>query len=191
MFGYADESGEPGIKKNDNDYFVFCIVLLKDKYKMEKIRDSIVKFRERFGLPENHEFHYATDSKKTRKEFATFIDSLDYSCISISIHKNKHQQTASFARMADLTLDALEKHRIDANVIMDINPRLYKELRVRKRSRNINLRFAERRSRGNDLIQLADYVTAFRTRCLKYPYKSNTRAMFSLIEKKILEDIRV
>lgn len=31
MLGYADESGEPGIKKNDNDYFMFCVVLIKNR----------------------------------------------------------------------------------------------------------------------------------------------------------------
>lgn len=191
MFGYADESGEPGIKKSENDYFVFCIVLFRNKYEIERARDSIVGFRKRYSLPENHEFHYVTDSKKTRRGFARFIGYLEYSYISISIHKNEYQRTASFAKMADLILETLEKHHIDANVIMDINPRLYKELRVRKRGYNVNLRFMEKKSRGNDLIQLADYVTALKTRHLKYPHKSNVQALFSFIEKKNLDDIRI
>ena len=111
MLGYADESGEPGIKKNDNDYFVFCIVLVKNREKALDISKAIIGFRNKLGLPSDHEFHYSTDSKKTKDEFAKFINALNFQFISVAIKKDRYQKTASFARMAELVLYFKYPHR--------------------------------------------------------------------------------
>lgn len=189
MLGYADESGEPGIKKNEHDYFVFCIVLLKNREQVANIEKEMERFRRNNRLTDNHELHYATDSKKTRANFARFIRKLDFDFVSVSIKKDTHQKTASFPKMAHLILDVLEKNHLDVKIIMDTNPRLRRELRVAKKGSNSNSHFSEKKSRGNSLIQLADYVTAIRTRYIKYSYKTTVAKMYLSIRDKLLDEI--
>lgn len=184
ILGYADESGEPGVKKNDHDYFVFCVIFIGNKEELSKIEKKIKIFRKKHGLPDDHEFHYAKDSKKTRFAFVKFISGLSFEFLFVAIKKDNYRDTASFANMADLTLSLLEKKGLNVNVIMDINPGLYKELRGRKKKYAVNLRFSERQSHANDLIQVADYVTTLSTRALKYPQKLGVTEMYSLIAKK-------
>ena len=133
MLGYADESGEPGIKKNDNDYFVFCVVLIKNREQALDISNAINGFRRELGLSLDHEFHYSTDSKKTREEFAKFINTLNFQFINVAIKKDRYRKTASFVRMAELVLDLLDKHNLNAQVVMDTNPRLCKKLKTQKK----------------------------------------------------------
>lgn len=191
MLGYADESGEPGVKKNDNDFFVFCIVLINNRDQLQSCVQKINRFRASHHLPLDHEFHYATDSKRTRALFINFIHSLDIKFLSISIKKNTARNTASFAKMAKFTLELLEKKIIDATILMDINPSLYAELRRQKKNYETILHIAERKSQSNDLIQVADYVTALRTRFLKYPTKQGTVEAYSKIANRLIGSIEL
>ena len=100
-FGYADESGEPGASKNERDYFVFCIVLVDSLTESLKISEKMKLLRQKLGLPETHEFHYATDSKRTRAAVMRFIRGLNFSFVSISIKKAASRQVASYVNMAD------------------------------------------------------------------------------------------
>ena len=186
LFGYADESGEPGIKKNEHDYFVVCIVLFKNRQDALKCSDAIGAFRIKQSSSDRHEFHFVTDSKKTKPAFIKFISKLDFKFISVSIKKDYLHGTASYKNMAELILELIEKKQMNANINIDKNPALYKELRSRKKKYSVELHFAEKESRGNNLIQLADYVTALRTRYLKYPYKTNVNEGYSKISKKLI-----
>lgn len=89
------------------------------------------------------------------------------------------------------SLSYLEKKRIDANVEMDRNPKLYRELRNRKKNYNIELHLTEKESRGNNLIQLADYVVAIKTHFLKDPQKASTIDAYSKIAKKSIGSIEL
>lgn len=189
MLGYADESGEPGVRKSKHDYFVFCIVLLKDKKQVSMIEKQIMDFRLKNGLLEDHEFHYAKDSKKLRLAFAKFLAELDFGFLIVSIKKDNTRTTASFARMASLVLSLFSKHGIDARVLMDINPKLFKELRCQKKKFTMDLHFAERKSQSSDLIQVADYVAAIYTRALKHPQDKSILQFYSLISKKQIDSI--
>lgn len=191
MLGYADESGETGVKKNENDYFVFCIVLMKDQNQAQKIEEKIAKFRQANNLPSDHEFHYATDSKKTRAAFINFIKGLNFEFISVSIKKDGFRNTASFATMSNLVLRLFEEKQINVGVLMDSNPRLCRELRVRRKEYATDSYFRERKSHASDLIQLTDYVVALRTRFLKYRYKKSVAESYNLIIDKMVGSIEV
>ena len=186
MLGYADESGEPGVKKNEHDYFVFCVILVKDKEQALKIQEKMAKFRKANNLSEDHEFHYVTDSKKVRPAFAKFIKSLDFKVLSVSIKKDDFRGTASFANMSELALELLEKKNVDVSALMDVNPRLCRELNVRKKNYAVKLHFKEAKSHANDLIQVADYVVALRARFLKYPKNSKIAEAYYAISGKII-----
>ena len=190
MFGYADESGEPGVKKNENDFFVFCIVLFKDKHEIEKAHRKIVRFRKKYSLPEDHEFHFATDSKRIRLEFVKFVHNLNFEYLSISIKKDSTKNKASFIKMAKLVLKLIEEKQINATIVMDVNPSLYSELRRHKKDYDITLHISESKSHSNDFIQVADYVTAIHTRYLKYPEKRSTAEAYASIVKKMVGFIK-
>ena len=189
MLGYADESGEPGRRKNDNDYFCFCIVLFNDRKQALRCSERIDEFRIKHHLEENHEFHFATDSKKTKSAFVSFLGEFDFTYVFVSIKKTADYRTASFNEMSKQALTLLERNGIDANIVMDINPRLYKEFRTRKKEYSVKLHFSEKKSRGNNLIQLADYVVAITTRHIKHPKSSATKKMCSFISDKLIDDI--
>ena len=189
FLGYADESGEPGLKKSGHDFFVFCIVLLKSEKELDKIQKKIMRFRAKNDLPEDHEFHFATDSNKIRPAFTKFIGNLDFDFISISIKKNNLRNTASFRNMASLVLKLLNNKQIEAKIVMDVNPALYRELRSQKKNYVNKLHFTERKSHASDMIQIADYVTALRTRALKYPSKKEVADMYGVISSKMIGEI--
>lgn len=191
MFGYADESGEPGVKKSDHDYFVFCVVLFKDRLAAEKCSNAIDEFRQELRLPINHEFHFVTDSKKTRPAFSDFIKKLDFEFVSASIKKTNMKSDASYVVLASLVLDILDKKYSNINIVMDRNPSLYKELRSLKNGYSSEYHFSEKESRGNNLIQLADYVTALRARFLKYPQKIGVAEAYARIAKKAVGVIEI
>ena len=191
MFGYADESGEPGVMKNEHDYFVFCIVLFENREEALKCSGKIDEFRRKNNLSETHEFHFIKDSKKTRPAFVDFIERLNFSFISVAIKKNHLRNTASYKNMSELVLETLAKKHIDANAEMDKNPKLYKELCSCKKNYAIKLYLAEKESRGNNLIQLADYVAALKTRFLKYPQKVSVINAYSKIAKKSIGSIEL
>ena len=191
MLGYADESGEPGIKKNEHDYFLFCIVLLDNKEQALEIDERIAVFREDNLLSDTHEFHYATDSKRIRARFASLVSRLDFRFVSISIKKDNYQKTASFGNMSTYIMDVLERNGFDVKIIMDTNPRLKKELCSKKKNYKVDVRFSEKKSRGNSLIQVADYVTAIKARYLKNSSKKGVKQMYSRIMGKLVDEIRV
>lgn len=183
-FGYADESGEPGIGKNDHDYFVFCIVIVDNLEKANKISAKIQQLRQKLGLPYDYEFHYIDNSKKVRAEFIDLIDKLDFIFISVSIKKTNYRNFASVKNLAKQTLEILNRNGLNLSLEMDKNPSLYREIRTQKKNYSITLHCSEKESRGYDMIQLADYVTALRTRYLKYPTKVSVCDAYSKISKK-------
>ena len=191
MYGYADESGEPGVMKNEHDYFVFCIVLFDNRQKALECSSMIDAFRRTHHLSETHEFHYSKDSRKTRAAFGKFIRKQDFAFVSAAIKKNHLRNTASYRRMSELVLDVLSKKHISADIIMDKNPRLYKELRTHKKYYHVELHFVEKESRGNNPVQLADYVTAFRARFLKYPSKAGVAEQYSNIANKSIGSVEI
>ena len=191
MFGYADESGEPGVKKSDHDYFVFCIVLFKDRQAAEKCSNKIDEFRQIMGLPDGYELHFSNNPKNVKAEFVKFLKKIDFEFLSISIKKTSHRNDASYMGMAELVLEILSRKHIAVNIEMDKNPGLYRELRKKKKLYDTDVHFAEKESRGNNLIQLADYVTALRTRALKYPQKSGTVEMYGGISKKVVGIVEI
>ncbi len=191
LLGYADESGEPGVMKNEHDYFVFCIVLFKNRQSAQKCEAEINSFRNKNHLSEDYEFHYVKNSKRIKVAFVGFIKKTQFSFISISIKKNHLRNTASYRRIAELTLELLSQKGIDANIMMDNNPSLYKELRLQKKKYRVQLHFSEKESRGNNLIQLADYVTALRARVLKQPNKKTVIDQYRVISGKVIGAIEL
>lgn len=191
MFGYADESGEPGVAKSDHDYFTFCIVLFKNREKAIEASMLIDEFRRKNRLSETHEFHYTTDSKKVRPQFIKLLEKLDFQFISVSIKKNSSRDTASYNKLANNVLTILAKHDICANISIDTNPLLYSQLKLQKKNCPAILHFSEKRSRGNNLIQIADYVTALRTRYVKFPNKNSAQNLYRQIEGKRLDSLDI
>ena len=191
MFGYADESGEPGVMKNAHDYFVFCIVLFNSREKALECSSLIDNYRRKKTLSETHEFHFVKDSKKTRSAFVDFIGSLNFHYISVAIKKDHLRNTASYKKMSELVLESLDKKHINAKIDMDKNPRLYRELRAHKNDYSIKLHITEKESRGNNLIQLADYVVALKARFLKYPQKTGVIKAYSKIAMKSIYSLEI
>lgn len=185
-YGYADESGEPGVGKNDHDYFVFCIIIINNLAEANKISDKIQKLKDDLKLPSNYEFHYIDNSKKVRAAFMDLIGRLDFRYIDVYIKKNNYRNYASVKNLSSLVLESLEKNSLNLSLEMDKNPSLYKEIRKQKKNYDIVLHCSEKESRGNNMIQLADYVTAIRTHYLKNSTKKDNRnAYLKIIKKRI------
>lgn len=185
-FGYADESGEPGVTKNSHDYFVFCVVIFKNRAAALDVSDQIEDFRKAYSLPDNFELHYAKNPKKIRLAFVDYISKLNFNFFYVSIKKDGSRATASFSKMTSLLLESLQTTAPKLKLEMDKNPRLYKEIRSRKKSYSILLHVAEKDSRGHNLIQLADYVTSLQSRFLRFPHSSSAEELYKKISNKII-----
>ena len=191
MFGYMDESGMPGVALNSRDYFVVCVVVVRDREESLNLSDAIDDYRRTNNLPNDYEFHYIDNSKKVRAGFIGLIKYLDFGVVAVSIKKNRLKQHASYAEMAKLLLEQLAQNCPGISIEMDKNPNLYKELRSQKNCYDGTMHFKEKESRGHNLIQLADYVTAIKTRALKHNGKTSTGEVYKSIADKIIGAVDV
>ena len=190
MFGYIDESGVPGIATYPRDYFVVSLVIFRseeDKNNAVKLMENL---RERLKLPVDYEFHCSHNSTRVQDEFLKILSRMNFRFITIGIKKDSNKKTASYNRMAQLIIEEIIKRFDQISIEMDKNPALFSEIKNIRKSRRIKgLSIKERNSRGNQLIQVADYVVNISAKKIKNTAKSKT--WYSHISNKLLAFIEI
>ena len=175
MYGYIDESGEPGKAKNDNDYLVLSLVLFSDLEHSIKCEDTIDRFRKRNNLIEE-ELHHSKNSKVVRKKFLQMIPNLEFKYITVAIKKDT-RKTTTYSEIVEILVDQIVKLDI-SRIYLDRNPNLYKQLKIKGKTAGLRIKYREVESCKNNLIQLADYVVSTSTKIIKNTARSKEYRKF-------------
>lgn len=188
MFGYLDESGAPGRAAKPNDYFVVSLVIFKNRIFRDKAIGEIEQLRLILGLPIDYEFHCSRNTNKVQNAFIDTLRRIDFTFITIAMKKDESEKTVTNLEIAKRLVKEIEKHCQDIKIEMDINPRLYSRLKSEARKRNYNgISIREKKSKGNFLIQVADYVANISSKRVKRPDK--TKDWYGAIRRKCLKFI--
>ena len=185
MFGFLDESGAPGRATKPNDYFVVSLVIFTDKATCNQAIDKIEHLRASLNLPGDYEFHCSRNANRVQNAFIELLSHLDFSFITISLRKDEQGDKATNIEIAERLIEKLSKFSQSMRIEMDTNPRLYDRLRKEIRKRGLaGMNVRERKSKNNQLIQVADYIVNISAKHTRKPVK--TKAWFGAIKKKCL-----
>ena len=185
MFGYLDESGSPGKATKINDYFVISLVLFENDLARQQAIDDINNLRIDLNLPEDYEFHCSRNTNRVQNAFVDTLSRLDFSFITIALKKDKYGKTATNIEIAEKLIEELVKYCQKVKIEMDTNPRLHDRIRREIRKRGlVGINVRERKSKNNQLIQIADYVVNISFKHIKKPVK--TQKWFDAIRSKCL-----
>jgi len=167
MFGFLDESGEPGVANNENDYLVVSLVIFESREAADKCSASIDRLRKRLGLPDNYEFKISRNSNKVKKAFTALMVNLNFRTITVALRKNDFKKTASYARIAEYFTNEVIANFENIRILQDSNPVLNKELNIQLKKRRSKITIKMARSHSDNLLQLADYIVGLSAKKLK------------------------
>ena len=187
MLAFVDESGNAGSKapNRSSRYFVLAVVAFQDSDDAQACDDAIQLLRLRLSLPARYEFHYAENSKRVKEAFLRTVSPHQFDCHLFAIEKSAGEPLSpEIARSRDMYLFAsrrafeIAKPHISKGTSVTIdrvgNRHFRSELATYLRRHvtddkgspligRVNMR----RSEGNNLLQLVDYVAGIANRSLR------------------------
>ena len=187
MLAFVDESGNAGSKapNRSSEYFVLAVVTFQDNNAAQACDDAIQRLRLRLSLPARYEFHYTENSKRVKDAFLRTISSHQFACHLFAIEKGAGESLRpEIARSRNMYLFAsrrvfeIAKPHIAKGTSVTIdrtgNRQFRSELAAHLRlhvtddmGNPLIGRVNMRRSEGNNLLQLADYVAGITNRSLR------------------------
>jgi len=176
MLVFIDESGDPGLKieKGSSRFFTISLVIFEDNDEALACDQRMTLLKRELGWKENSEFHFKRNSDRVRRAFLKAVAPYNFFYYGIVINKNPKKlwgegfrSKSSFYKYACSLVfqnakDKLENSTvvIDKSGNLDFRRQLAKYLRrrVNKEDKKSIKRLKMQRSRGNNLLQLADYI---------------------------------
>lgn len=183
MFGYLDESGAPGKATKQNDYFVVSLVIFKNRATRDNAINEVGYLRTALNLPDDYEFHCSRNTNKVQSAFIKLLSHLDFSFITVALKKDEYGKRATNIEIAERLIGELTELHQEIKIEMDTNFRLHDRLRKEIRKRGLTgVSIRECKSKGNQLIQIADYIANISYKYVRKPAKAKT--WFYSIKKK-------
>ena len=200
MLVFLDESGDTGWKQDagSSQYFLVSLALFENHEEADCCDKAICKLRETLNLPQDYEFHFTNNSRKTRLAFLKTITPFSFSVITIAIRKDADSTMAeiykkknAFYRYACHTVLNLASPYLDrAIIIMDKGntDTFYGELRrslrqrLDDRERMKIKKIKPQDSKHNNLLQLVDYMAGASSR--KIQGKKDWQEYYSYVSTK-------
>jgi len=176
MLVFIDESGDPGLKieKGSSRFFTVSLVIFEDKEEALACDQRITLLKRELGWEENSEFHFKRNSDKIRRAFLQAVVPYNFFYYGIVINKAPEKlwgegfrNKSSFYKYACSLVfqnakDKLENSTvvIDKSGNLDFRRQLAKYLRrkLNEEGKKLIKKVKMQRSRGNNLLQLADYI---------------------------------
>jgi len=176
MLVFIDESGDPGLKieKGSSRFFTVSLVIFEDKEEALACDQRITLLKRELGWEENSEFHFKRNSDKIRRAFLQAVAPYNFFYYGIVINKEPEKlwgegfrNKSSFYKYACSLVfqnakDKLENSTvaIDQSGNLDFRRQLAKYLRrkLNEEGKKLIKKVKMQRSRGNNLLQLADYI---------------------------------
>jgi len=176
MLVFIDESGDPGLKieKGSSRFFTVSLVIFEEKEEALACDQRITLLKRELGWEENSEFHFKRNSDKIRRAFLQAVAPYNFFYYGIVINKEPEKlwgegfrNKSSFYKYACSLVfqnakDKLENSTvvIDKSGNLDFRRQLAKYLRrkLNEEGKKLIKKVKMQRSRGNNLLQLADYI---------------------------------
>jgi len=176
MLVFIDESGDPGLKieKGSSRFFTVSLVIFEDKEEALACDQRITLLKRELGWEENSEFHFKRNSDKIRRAFLQAVAPYNFFYYGIVINKEPEKlwgegfrnKSSFYKYVCSLVFqnakDKLENSTvvIDKSGNLDFRRQLAKYLRrkLNEEGKKLIKKVKMQRSRGNNLLQLADYI---------------------------------
>jgi hypothetical protein len=176
MLVFIDESGDPGLKieKGSSRFFTVSLAIFEDKDEALACDQRITLLKRELGWKEDNEFHFKRNSDKVRRAFLKAVAPYNFFYYGIVINKDPKKlwgegfrNKSSFYKYTcglvfQNAKDKLENSTvvIDKSGNLDFRRQLAKYLRrkLNREGKKLIKKVKMQRSRGNNLLQLADYV---------------------------------
>ena len=186
MLAFVDESGDTGRKilNRSSRYFVIAVVIFHDSEDAQVCEYAIQRLRRSLNLPARYEFHYAENSFRVKEAFLKTVSTHRFEYHAFAIDKGGTDGTLRIAfdeglyQFASRKAFEIANPRLARNMTVTIDERGGKQFRneiARHLRRHViddagNAligRLSMRRSSGDNLLQLADYVAGITNRVLR------------------------
>jgi hypothetical protein len=177
MLVFVDESGDCGLKilNGSSTHFIVAAVTFEDLDEADDCDKRIDLLRQELHLPPNYEFHFSANSKKVRQAFLSAVSPYLFFYHIFALNKDPQKlwgpgfghKDSLYKYAAGLTFENAKPWLDDAIVVIDqsgdqrFQMELARYLRRRIRDdegRRLIKKVKQKRSAGNNLLQLADYV---------------------------------
>ena len=176
MLVFIDESGDPGLKieKGSSKFFTVALVIFEDKEEALACDQRIKLLKRELGWEENSEFHFKRNSDKVRRAFLKAVAPYNFFYYGIVINKDPKKlwgegfrnKTSFYKYTCSLVFQNAKDKLTESIVIidksgsLDFRNQLAKYLRRRRDEEGKRLikKIKMQRSKGNNLLQLADYI---------------------------------
>jgi len=184
MLAFIDESGDPGLKleKGSSQYFTIRLVVFDDHEEATACDQRIELLKRELGWQGLNEFHFKRNSNKVREAFLKAISPYNFFYYGIVINKDPKKlwgegfkDKQSFYKYAAGLVFENAKDKLDKAIVvidrsgnLEFRNQLVKYLRRRMNvSTKVIKKVKMQRSEGNNLLQLADYVTGIINRSVQ------------------------
>ena len=184
MLVFVDESGDAGMKlmEGSSDFFIVTAVLFEDHDEAGRCDEGIKQVRVALGLGEHFEFHFAECKNAVRKRFLESVAPFGFFYLAVVVDKAKlrnpafQKKEALIKYAAGLVFENAKPYLRNATVVIDASGS--KDFRnqlahyLKKRAKDNNgqpliKKIRTSRSRGDNLVQLADMISGALWRSLK------------------------
>lgn len=177
MLAFIDESGDTGRKvdQGSSRYLVVALVLFEEHDEAEACDHRISLLRKDLGYPENFEFHFRENSDRLRLKFLEAVAPYNFLYFGFALNKDPEKlwgpgfayKESLYKYTCGIVFENAKPYLTDAIITMDksgtetFRSQLAKYLRSKmsmKGGRCLIKQVKMQESRGNNLLQLVDYV---------------------------------
>ncbi|MBU2635290.1 DUF3800 domain-containing protein [Patescibacteria group bacterium] len=185
MLVFIDESGDPGLKieKGSSRFFTVALVIFENKDEAFACDQRIGLLKKELGWEENSEFHFKRNSDKVRQAFLQAVAPYNFFYYGIVINKDPQKlwgdgfrDKRSFYKYACGLVFQNARDKLENSIVvidksggLDFRRQLAKYLRKKINEENKRLikKVKMQRSKGNNLLQLADYAAGVINRSIQ------------------------
>ncbi|MCM8782505.1 MAG: DUF3800 domain-containing protein [Candidatus Omnitrophica bacterium] len=176
MLVFIDESGDPGLKINQGSsrYFVVSMVVFEDYKEAEACDKRISLLGRELGYPEGFLFHFKDNSHKVRTAFLQAVAPYDFSYFGFVLNKDPQRlwgegfkfKESLYKSTCSYIFENAKPYLRQAIVVIDKSGKKvfrsqlasYLKRKINDEPGQIIKKVKMQPDRGNNLLQLADYI---------------------------------
>ncbi len=176
MLIFIDESGDPGLKitEGSSRFFVISLVVFEDHVEAERCDRRIALLGGELGYPEGFVFHFKDNSHKMRLAFLEAVAPYEFIYFGFVLNKDPHKlwgkgfqfKESLYKSACSFVFENAKPYLKNAIVVIDKSGKkvfrsqlaAYLKRRINDKSDDIIKKVKMQPDRGNNLLQLADYV---------------------------------
>jgi len=176
MLVFIDESGDPGLKidSGSSRFFVISLVIFGDHEEAEACDRRISLLSRELGYPEGFVFHFKENSHKIRLAFLNAVAPYNFVYFGFVLNKDPKKlwgegfkvKESLYKVVCSYVFENAKPHLKNAIVVIDKTGKKvfrsqlgkYLKKRLNTEAKDIIKKVKMQPDRGNNLLQLADYV---------------------------------